>query len=65
MAITGIFWSLDLSRNIRNMQIHVRPRVRTLKLLKVSVMIYKGLVRGDSSEARKKACMFSIARGKN
>lgn len=65
IAIKGIDYSRDLRRNIKKMHTAVNPNVITLKVEKVSLIIYKGLVRGVSSDARKKAFIFSIAKGKN
>lgn len=65
IAIKGIDYSLDLSKNIKKMHTAVNPKVMTLKVENVSLIIYKGFVRGVSSDAKKKALIFSIANGKN
>lgn len=64
-AITGILCSFLRRRNIRKMQPPVSDSVRTLNVENVSVIICSGLVNGVSSDARKNALIFSIARGKN
>lgn len=38
-AIKGIFYNFDRSKNIPKIQTHVRPRVITLKVEKVSIII--------------------------
>jgi hypothetical protein len=65
MAIRGIFYSLFLSKNIKKIHPPVNANVITLKVENVKLTISKGFVRGVSSVARKKALMFSIAKGKN
>jgi hypothetical protein len=46
MAIKGMFDNLYLRRNMRKMHPAVIPKVRTLKVEKVSLMISKGFVNG-------------------
>jgi hypothetical protein len=46
MAMRGILESLSLRRNIRKIQPAVNPKVSTLKVEKVSLIISRGLVKG-------------------
>lgn len=46
IAISGIFYNLDLSKNIRKIQAAVNPNVSMLKVEKVRLIIYNGFVRG-------------------
>jgi hypothetical protein len=46
-AITGIFYRCFLKRNIARMQRPVSPKVSTLKVENVRVIISRGLVSGD------------------
>lgn len=47
IAIQGIWASFYLSKNIIKMHPRVKPRVNTLKVEKVKVIISKGFVKGD------------------
>ncbi len=48
IAIHGICESFSLSKNIIKIQAHVNPKVSTLNVEKVILIMSKGLVRGDS-----------------
>ena len=65
IAINGMFYNFFLKKNMKKMQPHVNPRVKILKFEKVKVIISRGLVKGVSFDAKKKAFIFSIAKGKN
>lgn len=65
IAISGIFYSFFLSKNIKKIQAAVNPKVNTLKVENVRLIISIGFVNGVSSEAKKNALMFYMARGKN
>lgn len=58
MAMSGIFYSFFLSKNIKKIQAAVSPKVNTLKVEKVRLIISIGFVSGVSSEAKKNALMF-------
>lgn len=65
IAIKGIFYSFFLSKNIKKIHAPVSPKVKTLNVENVRLIISIGFVRGVSSEAKKKAFIFYMARGKN
>jgi hypothetical protein len=47
MAMQGIWASFYLNKNIMKMQTPVNPKVRTLKVEKVSEIMSSGFVSGD------------------
>lgn len=65
MAISGIFYNLFLIKNKIRIHPAVNPKVRTLKVENVKLIISNGFVNGVQSDAKKNAFIFSIAKGKN